>query len=131
MAFVEALIKFFADLTPGAVGIWLGVGMFALYWIREFRETRKLSSEDRQARREGFESMVKSLQAENRDLRREMQADREAHAAYRQLCHQETDMLRKQIIDLHDEIAGYKRRLDTQAIKVAQLALPEGKEEQV
>lgn len=118
---MNSVSSFFSELTPGGVGIWTGVLAFLTYWGKQYIEERKLSSADRQARREGFEAQVTLLMNENRSLRREMQQDREAHAAYRQLCHQETDALRQHIIKLEDDIAGYKRQLATHAIKVAQI----------
>lgn len=130
---MSELVTFLQGMTPGGYGIWVGVLMFLAYWVKEWRETRKLSSEDRQARREGFEAQVTLLMNENRALRAEMQNDRKVHADYRHLCHQETDLLRQHIIRLEDEVAGYKRRLDTQAIKVAQISptLAPGEEREV
>lgn len=116
MALVNSLVAFFQDMTPGGVGIWTGVIAFLTYWGKQTLEERKLSSSDRQARREGFEKQVQILQDENRDLRIEMAADRKAHADYRNLCHQETDQLRQQVIRLEDELNGYKRQVDTRTI---------------
>lgn len=110
------LFGFLNGMTPGGYGIWAGVLMFVAYWVKEWRETRKLTAADRQARREGFEAQVTLLMNENRALRSEMNADRKIHADYRHLCHQETDQLRQQIIRLEDEVAGYKRQADTAAI---------------
>lgn len=85
---MEAIVaKIAADMTPGAVGIWFLVAMFAIYFIREWRETRKLSLEDRLARRDGYAKQVSGLQVENRELRAEVQRVMDTHDAYRKLCH--------------------------------------------
>lgn len=113
--------SFLSGMTPGGVGIWTGVLAFLTYWGKQYVEERKLSSADRQARREGFEAQVTLLMGENRALRAEITADRKAHADYRMLCHQETDQLRQQIILLEDKVAGYKREADTRAMYEARL----------
>ena len=102
-------------LTINGAGTWTGVTMFALYLLREWRETRKLSSEDRLARREGYAKQVESLQVENRKLRGDLVEQEERHAEYRHACQRETDQLRGEIRGLEDEITGLKRRLDSQA----------------
>lgn len=109
------------DFTPGAYGIWTGVLLFAGWLLREYRETRKLSSADRQARREGFSAQVDQLADENRDLRGDLRALREEYDRYRSMCQTETDGLRGQIIKLEFDMAGLRRRADTLARDVAQL----------
>lgn len=96
--------------TPGATGIWLIAGMFMIYLLREWRETRKLSAEDRQARREGYARQVETLMKENRDQRAELQQVQAAFDEYRRLCRLETDQLRDEIRGLQDEITGMKRQ---------------------
>lgn len=119
---MEALAaKIIADFTPGAVGIWALVLMFAVYFLREWRETRKLSLEDRLARRDGYAKQVSSLQVENRELRSEVQRVMDTHDAYRKLCHAETDQLRKQLINMADELQGYKRQLADQMLRLTHL----------
>ena len=113
------LVGFLQGMTPGGYGIWAGVLMFLAYWVKEWRENRKLTAADRQARREGFEAQVALLMSENRSLRAEIMLVRKTHDDYRVLCHQETDQLRGQVIRLEDEVAGYKRRLDTHAQQIA------------
>lgn len=103
------------EFTPGAYGIWTGVMMFAAWWLREWRETRKLSSADRMARREGYAKQVESLQLENRHLRADLISAEERHDEYRHACQRETDQLRRGIRELEDQITGLKRRLDSQA----------------
>ena len=115
------LAKFFAEFTPGAYGIW---GIFVLvagFIGKEWRETRKLSLEDRLARRDGYAKQVENLQKENRDLRTEMIASEARHEEYRRLCHAETDALRQNIIRLEGEVAGFKRRIDHQGIELARI----------
>lgn len=113
--------KIIADFTPGAVGIWALVLMFSIYFLREWRETRKLSLEDRLARRDGYAKQVTGLQVENRELRAEVQRVMEAHDAYRKLCHAETDQLRRQLISMADELQGYKRQLADQMLRLTHL----------
>jgi hypothetical protein len=108
-----------ADFTPGAAGIWVVASMLIIHFVREWRATRKLSLEDRIARRDGYAKQVESLMAENRALRAEMHSMNEHHEAHRRLCHQETDQLRQMIIRLEDELAGLKRARAGDAIELA------------
>lgn len=101
----------FREFTPGAYGIWALVIMGFLYGMREWRETRKLSLEDRLARRDGYAKQVSDLTVENRELRDEIAAVRASHEEYRQLCHQETDQLRAQVYRLEADINGVLRGL--------------------
>lgn len=113
--------KIFAEFTPGAYGIW---GIFVLvagFIGKEWRETRKLSLEDRMARRDGYAKQVENLQKENRDLRADMTAAETRHDEYRRLCHAETDALRQNIIRLEGEVAGFKRRIDMQGMELARM----------
>lgn len=96
--------------TPGATGIWLIAGMFMIYLLREWRETRKLSAEDRQARREGYARQVSDLTEENRKQRLELHEVQKQFDEYRKLCRLETDQLREEIRGLQDEITGMKRQ---------------------
>lgn len=109
------LLPFLKDFTPGAYGIWSIALMVAAWLAKEWRETRKLSLDDRQAKREGFTKQVESLQAENRKLRGDIAAQEQRHDDYRHSCQQETDQLRSEIRDLEDMVTGLKRRLDSQA----------------
>jgi DNA repair exonuclease SbcCD ATPase subunit len=112
-----------AQLTPGAIGIWVLVIVGLAHLFREWRLTRKLSLDDRIARRDGYAAQVTSLTAENRSLRTEMDerdvrhADRcraleEKYDNYRQLCEATEEQHRGEILRLMDEGAGFKRRLD-------------------
>ncbi len=116
------LSSFIAQITPGGVGIWTGVLMLAGWMLREWRENRKLSDADKQARRQGYEKEVAELRILNRDLRADMKSRDDDHDRYRAMCQQETDALRQQIMHLQFELAGAKRRLDTMAIELAALA---------
>lgn len=121
------LAKLLEGFTPGAYGIWTGVFMFAAWLLREYRETRKLSAEDRLARREGYAQQVEGLQRENRELRAEMTKNRTEHEEYRRLCHAETDGLRAQVIQLMNEIEGMRRQMSAQAAALARLVPPENR----
>jgi hypothetical protein len=107
--------------TPGAYGIYGILAAILFRGMSEWRENRKLSSTDRQARREGFEKQVNILQDENRSQREDMVKLREEYDGYRRMCQQETDDLRGEIRRLETEQAGYKRRLDAQALELAKL----------
>lgn len=104
------------DWPPQAYGIWTLVVMAIVYAAREYRETRKLSSSDRQARREGFTWQVENLQRENRGLQLDLTSLRREYDEYRRLCHDETDQLRMQVISLEGEVAGMKRQRATDAV---------------
>lgn len=113
------IAKMFADFTPGAAGIWTLVAMMGLYLIREWRETRKLSADDRLARREGYAKQVENLQGENRKLRSDLADVETRHADYRRLCHAETDQLRDQVVNLENRMSGLLRKLADIAVRAA------------
>jgi hypothetical protein len=119
----EAIFDFLSKMTPGGAGIWTGVFMFAAYLIREWRESRKMTTEDRQAKREGFSKQVELLQAENRKLREDLVRNENLHDDYRHACQMETDGLRQQVRGLEDEVTGFKRRLDSQATTLGRAVL--------
>lgn len=116
--FLPDLVKGF---TPGAYGIWTGVLMFAAWFLKEWRETRKLSADDRLARREGYAKQVEMLMQENRALAGDLASLRREYDQYRQLCHSETDQLRTMVVRLEDEVAGHKRKVDVQSIEIARM----------
>ena len=107
---MNELAPLLSELTPGAYGVWAIALMLAGFLTKEWRETRKLSSEDRQARREGYARQVEELSKENRALRTELTEEREHSAAHRKQCHVETDQLRTWVRNLEDELEGYKRK---------------------
>jgi predicted nucleic acid-binding Zn-ribbon protein len=107
--------------TPGAYGIYAILAAILFNSLREYRENRKLSSSDRQARREGFEKQVQILQDENREQREDMRKLRDEYDGYRQICQEETNDLRQQVRRLENEQTGYKRRLDAQALELGKL----------
>lgn len=109
------------DVTPGAVGIWIAVGMLAVHFIREWRENRKLSADDRVARREGYETQVRDLRTENRALIDDLRSLRKEYDEHRKLCQQETDQLRDMLVAVQDELQGLKRKVAVDAIELAQL----------
>lgn len=109
------------EFTPGAAGVWTGVLMFAAYFLKEWRETRKLSAEDRLARRDGYQKQVELLLTENRALLADQAALRKEYDDHRKLCYTETEQLRKMLIDLQGELEGLKRRVATDAIEIHRL----------
>lgn len=116
------LVKILETFTPGAYGIWAGVLMFAAWWLREWRETRKLSLEDRVARREGYAKELEGARTEIRNLGGDLRTLRSEYDNYRVLCHAETDQLRKMAMIAETEIEGLKRKLDDYAIRLMKLS---------
>ncbi len=119
---MNAAAQILAEFTPGAAGIWVGVFMFAGWLLREWRETRKLSADDRIARREGYEKQVQILAAENRALAKGIRDLREEYDTYRGVCQTENDQLRGQVIKLEFDLAGMRRKTATLARDIARLA---------
>ena len=120
---MEGLARILETFTPGAYGVWTGVLMFAGWWLKEWRETRKLSLDDRNARREGYAKQVEELTKENRSLRADLVASEDRHAEYRKACQQETDRLRQDIRGLEDMVTGFKRQLAQQASTIGRAIL--------
>lgn len=118
---IDQAARILADFTPGAAGIWLVAAMLFAHFAREWRETRKLSLEDRLARRDGYAKQVESLQMENRSLRAEMHVMNENHENYRVLCHRENDQLRGMLVTVQNELEGLKRRVATDSIELARI----------
>lgn len=117
---MQAIIKN-PGWTPGGVGIWLVVIMVAGWMLKEWREYRKLSIEDRNARREGYAHQVEALMKENREQREDMRKLREEYDHHRKICQAETDQLREMIVNLESELQGLKRRVATDAIEILRL----------
>lgn len=118
---MSELMPMLQQITFGATGVWTGVAMFAAWWIREHRETRKMSHEDRLARRDGYAKQVELLMTENRNLGHDLTALRAEYNEYRRLCHAETDQLRTMVINAENLMAGLNRKVDDQSIRIAQL----------
>lgn len=116
---MDELAKLLSTLTVGGAGVWTGVLMFAGWWLKEWRETRKLSNDDRNARREGYAKQVAALMAENRSLGSDMALLREQHDKYRQACDKETTELRDHIVRLEDRLTGFRRTFATLEISLA------------
>ncbi len=106
---VPDFVTILREVTPGAYGIWTLVLMGAGWFFREWRETRKLSADDRLARREGYAAQVQMLMAENRLLLKDLHDMREEYDNHRKLCHLETEQLRGMIIELEREVEALKR----------------------
>lgn len=117
----EFVAKVIADFTPGAAGIWTGVFMFAGWLAREWRETRKLSAEDRIARRDGYAKQVADLMKENREQREDTRKLREEYDLHRRQCQIETDQLRHMVVDLERKVEGLNRRIANDAMELARL----------
>lgn len=103
------IVHMLKEFTPGAWGIWTGVMMMAAWYGRQTYLDRKLSADDRLARREGYEAQVQMLMAENRALLKDISDLRREYDDHRKLCQVETDQLRSMVIDLEHEVAGLKR----------------------
>ena len=120
------------QITVGSAGIWLLVMGGLVHLFREWRLTRKLSIDDRIARRDGYAAQVTNLAAENRALRTEMDSRDAAHVrryhdleqkydAYRELCERTEEQHRAEIFNLMQQAAGFKRRLDAVVAAVFRL----------
>lgn len=116
---VDVLQK--AGFTPGAYGIWFCAGMLAIYFIREWRDTRKLSLDDRLARRDGYAKQVADLNTENRALRGDLANLRGEYDNHRKICFQETEQLRNMVIELRDTVEGLRRERGVDAIEILRL----------
>lgn len=117
---MQAIIKN-PGWTPGGVGIWFVVMLIGGWMLKEWREYRKLSIEDRNARREGYARQVEILLAENRALMEDQRKLREEYDHHRKICQAETDQLRDMIVNLEGEVQGLKRRVATDAIEIMRL----------
>lgn len=106
--------------TPGAYGIYGILAFVAVHFMKEWSADRRLSVEDRQAKREGFTRQLDIYRQENRQLLDDQSKLRKEYDDYRRLCQMETDHLREMLIAVQGELAGYKRRVDTLSMIVAQ-----------
>jgi len=111
MGDLSSLSQLAEQFTPGAYGIWTGVLMFTAWWLKEWRETRKLSAEDRLARRDGYAHQVQSLMAENRSLRDDLRKLEKQHYDYRRMCVAENDKLRRDLRITREELEEIKAAL--------------------
>lgn len=116
---VQFFYRVLHDFTPGAAGVWTLVLMGFLYLVREWRETRKLSAEDRIARRDGYAHQVETLMQENRQQRAEMQTMRREADEYRRICQSENDQLRDEVLNLEHRVVGLTRKLADIAVRAA------------
>lgn len=130
------LIQAIIGMSAGAKGIWLFgfilVSAQLLKWLAEYRAFRRLSIEEKQARREGFtaqvEFLTRQLALANERLEAldgDLAAEREAHDTYRRLCRAETDQLRGQITRLEDDLAALHRRRSAASVAAAHDLDPE------
>lgn len=124
------LISIFnGEWTPGAYGIWIfGAGWFIMQAIKvaaEWRATRKLSLEERQANREGFAAQVASLKGEVESLRTENRALRKEYDDHRRICKEETDQLRNDVVHLENRLSGLLRKIADIAIRVTRKEVDE------
>lgn len=109
------------DFTPGAAGVWTIALMVAGWMLREYRETRKMTAEDRLARRDGYAKQVELLTKENRALAGDLANLRAEYDKYRRICQTETDQLRGMIIDLERAQLGTVRNVAVESIEIARL----------
>lgn len=107
--------------TPGGVGIWVIALMVFGYLAKEWREYRKLSIEDRNARREGYTHQIEMLLAENRLLMDDQRKLRVEYDEHRKICQVETDQLRTMIMELETKVQGLTRRVATDALEIIRL----------
>ena len=114
---IAAFLAWLQGFTPAATGIWLFGSSGALVWfvsiMRERRLDRKLSIDDREARRAGFTAQLTQYQTTQGELMKAQTELRREYDEYRRACQTETALLRSQIIQLENDVAGWKRRFDT------------------
>src|SRR5690606_27447395 len=115
------LAKLIADITPTSVGTWMLVLMLGVYGLREWRETRILSLEDRLARREGSARQVEELHCQSRRLRNDLRRLHREYGLSGKMCQEGNSQLRPQIRGGEDRTAGLERRVATHAIELARL----------
>lgn len=115
------LIDALRQVTPGGWGIWLIVIMLASYLAREWKDNRKLTADERQAKREGFTRQTEILMRENRELLTDLRQLRQEYDAHRKICYQETAQLREMLEEQMTEVQGLKRKVSGQALEIAQL----------
>ena len=124
---LTALLKFVGEITPGGAGVWTLVVMVGAYIAREWRETRKLSLDDRVARRDGYARQVEMLLSENRSMLLDMRTLRDEYDTHRQECQAENAAIRKQwqneCDQLRSEIVRLENRLSGVFRKVADIAV--------
>lgn len=116
---MQELISIAKEFTPGAWGIWTGVLMFAGWFFREWRETRKLSADDRLARRDGYAAQVQMLMTENRLLLADIADVRRQYDEHRKQCIEETNELRQRINDLEKSVSTMQGEIDDHVEKAA------------
>ena len=125
------LLAIMDGATPGAYGIWTLVLMIAGWFLKEWRENRKLSSADKLAKREGYAAQVQLLMNENRKLLADMHALRLEYDKHRKQCYAETEELRRMINVLQEDIDGLKAHAGEDALEILRLkeSRPAGHEE--
>lgn len=118
------LITITGGLTPGGVGIYLILLLIALRYLKEWRETRKLSLDDRLARREGYAKQVENLQNENRALSEDLRELREEYDGHRRQCFAETESLRQDLQRKEQEMVGLFRKVADLSMRLSRLQQP-------
>jgi hypothetical protein len=134
--FALGLLK---DMGAGTISGWVLVLIGATFLFREWNATRKLSTEDREARRAGYSKQVADLNAqltlaagqitaisaENRSLRNDLAALENRHTEYRRLCETQHDEQVEQTRRQADEIIGLKRAIAAGQIAALDAIPPE------
>lgn len=113
---MNELVQTLKSLTPEAWAAWTVAVIIGGYVINQMRLDRKLSADDRLARRDGYATQVskltdqvKMLMEENRALLADQAALRREYDDHRKICQMETDQLRRMVVDLESEVAALKR----------------------
>jgi len=130
----ELIARLMSTLTVGGAGIWTLVIMALAYFAREWRENRKLSADEKMARREGYEAQLNRFQqhldasrAQNHALDDELREMRAEHTAYRRACERETDELRqthrRETEELRREINQLRQAVEEYKVKMAGVSL--------
>ena len=113
---MNELVQTLKQFTPEAWAAWTVAVIIGGYVINQMRLDRKLSADDRLARRDGYATQVsklteqvKMLMEENRALLADQAALRREYDDHRKICQMETDQLRRMVVDLETEVAALKR----------------------
>lgn len=125
MEWIGELLQNDATRTLGILAL---VGLGVIYLVREWRATRKLTTEERQARREGFAAQVDLLMRELAECRAEcrgqlsdQQSLRRENDDFRRLAYQIQEQQRREILDLREEVEGLKRKQAHESGEIAKL----------
>lgn len=126
VATLPPVSAFISEFTPGAMLLAYMAAIVTFHYWKSWREDKKLSQDDRQAKREGFARQTEilmrqigDLNAENRLLRADLLQNEQTHSEYRRQCQAETEQLRNEIVGMQQQMAGVLRKAADIAVRAA------------